>query len=137
MAKSEKSAFQLKILYGEGDAEVVASQAASIQKAGHQVETAVGRKAIEEGARRGGFDLVILGPTLSKNDRHHLPYVIKKTQAATRVLVMHTDGEGHPAVDANLDTGRSIADLVAKIAAMMASGEIAANGLAKGAAAGK
>jgi DNA-binding NtrC family response regulator len=137
MAKSEKSSFQLKILYGEGDAEVLVSQAASIQNAGHQVETAVGRKAIDEAARRGGFDLVILGPTLTKNDRHHLPYVIKKAQAATRILVMHTDGEGHPAVDANIDTGRGIADLVAKIASMMSTGQIASNGLAKGAAVGK
>jgi DNA-binding NtrC family response regulator len=101
MAKSEKSSFQLKILYGEGDAEVLASQAVLIQKAGHQVETAVGRKGIDEAVRRGTFDLVILGPSLTKNDRHHLPYVIKKAQAAIRVLVMHTDGEGHPAVDAN------------------------------------
>jgi DNA-binding NtrC family response regulator len=116
---------------------VLASQAVLIQKAGHQVETAVGRKGIDEAVRRGAFDLVILGPSLTKNDRHHLPYVIKKAQAAIRVLVMHTDGEGHPAVDANLDTGRSIADLVAKIASMMASGEIASNGLAKGAAAGR
>jgi DNA-binding NtrC family response regulator len=137
MAKSEKSSFQLKILYGEGDAEVLASQAVLIQKAGHQVETAVGRKGIDEAVRRGTFDLVILGPSLTKNDRHHLPYVIKKARAAIRVLVMHTDGEGHPAVDANLDTGRSIADLVAKIASMMASGEIASHGLAKGAAAGR
>jgi DNA-binding NtrC family response regulator len=137
MAKSEKSSLQLKILYGEGDAQVIVSQAAFIQKAGHQVETAVGRKAIDEAVRRGGFDLVILGPTLTKNDRHHLPYVIKKAQAAIRVLVMHTDGERHPAVDANIDTGRSIADLVAKIASLMNTGEIASNGLAKGAAAGK
>jgi len=128
---------QIKILYGEGDAQVLVSQAAAIQKAGHQVETAVGRKTIDEAARRGGFDLVILGPTLTKNDRHHLPYVIKKAQAATRILVMHTDGEGHPAVDANIDTGRSIADLVAKIAFLMSTGEIASNRLAKGAAAGK
>ena len=137
MAKSEKSSFQLKILYGEGDPQVLVSQALSIQKAGHQVETAVGRKAIDEAARRGGFDLVILGATLTKNDRHHLPYMIKKAQAATRVLVMHTDGERHPAVDANIDTGRSIADLVAKIASMMSTGEITSNGLAKGAAAGQ
>jgi DNA-binding NtrC family response regulator len=137
MAKSEKSSFQLKILYGEGDAEVVAAQAVSIQKAGHLVETAVGRKGIDEAARRGGFDLVILGPTLTKNDRHHLPYVIKKAQAATRVLVMHTDGERHPAVDANIDTGRSMADVVAKIAGLMAGVETVPHGLAKGAAAGK
>jgi DNA-binding NtrC family response regulator len=137
MAKSEKSSFQLKILYGEGDAEVLASQVVSIQKAGHQVETAVGRKSIDEAVRQGRFDLVILGPTLTKNDRHHLPYVIKKAQTATRILVMHTDGEGHPAVDANLDTGRSMADVVAKIASLMATGEIASNGLAQGAAAGK
>jgi DNA-binding NtrC family response regulator len=137
MAKSEKSSFQLKILYGEGDAEVLASQAVSIQKAGHQVETAVGRKGIDEAVRRGAFDLVILGPTLTKNDRHHLPYVIKKAQAATRVLVMHTDGERHPAVDANIDTGRSMADVVAKIAALMAGSEMVPHGLARGAAAGK
>jgi DNA-binding NtrC family response regulator len=137
MAKSEKSSFQLKILYGEGDAEVLASQAVSIQKAGHQVETAVGRKGIDEAVRRGAFDLVILGPTLTKNDRHHLPYVIKKAQATTRVLVMHTDGERHPAVDANIDTGRSMADVVAKIAALMADSEMVPHGLARGAAAGK
>jgi DNA-binding NtrC family response regulator len=135
MAKSEKS-FQLKILYGEGDAEVVASQAVSIQKAGHQVETAVGRKGIDQAVRRETFDLVILGPTLTRNDRHHLPYVIKKTQS-TRVLVMHTDGERHPAVDANTDTGRSMADVVAKIASLMTSSEIASSGMAKGAAAGR
>ena len=136
MAKSEKSSFQLKILYGEGDAEVVASQAVSIQKAGHQVETAVGRKGIDEAVRRGAFDLVILGPTLTKNDRHHLPYVIKKAQAATRVLVMHTDGERHPAVDANIDTGRSMADVVAKITALLGS-ETAPNVKARSAAAGR
>jgi DNA-binding NtrC family response regulator len=136
MAKSEKSSLQLKILYGEGDAEVLASQAVFIQKAGHQVETAVGRKAIDAAVRRGTFDLVILGPTLTKNDRHHLPYVIKKAQAATRVLVMHTDGERHPAVDANIDTGRSMADVVEKIAALIGS-QAAPHGLARGAAAGK
>ncbi len=136
MAKSEKSSFQLKILYGEADAEVVASQAVSIQKAGHQVETAVGRKGIDEAVRRGTFDLVILGPTLTKNDRHHLPYVIKKAQAATRVLVMHTDGERHPAVDANIDTGRSMADVVAKITALLGS-ETTPQVKARSAAAGK
>jgi DNA-binding NtrC family response regulator len=136
MAKSEKSSFKLKILYGEGDAQVLVSQALAIQNAGHQVETALGRKAIDEAVRHGAFDLVILGPTLTKNDRHHLPYVIKKAQSAIRVLVMHTDGERHPAVDANLDTGRSMADVVAKIAAMT-SGQLPSKGLAKSAAAGK
>jgi len=131
-----KSSSHLKILYGEGDAEVLATQAVSIQKAGHQVETAVGRKAIHEAVRRGTFDLVVLGPTLTRNDRHHLPYVIKKVQP-TRILVMHTDGERHPAVDGNTDTGRSMADVVSKIASLMASAESPQKGVAKGAAAGK
>jgi DNA-binding NtrC family response regulator len=108
---------QLNILYGEGDEEVIASQAASIKKAGHQVTTAIGRKAVEEAIRQGNFDLVVLGPTLSRNDRHHLPYKIKKVNTSTRVLVMHTDGERHPYVDGNTDTGRSIDDLLALIAA--------------------
>ena len=134
MANPDKSS-KLKVLYGEGDAEVLATQAVSIQKAGHQVETAVGRKAVEEALRKQSFDLVVLGPSLTKNDRHHLPYMVKKASRETRVLVMHTDGEHHPAVDGNIDTGRSIEELVAKIAAMWPSTQTSQ--LSKGAAAGK
>jgi DNA-binding NtrC family response regulator len=113
-----KSSSNLKILYSEGDAEVLASQAVSIQKAGHEVIQAVGRKEVEEALRRESFDLVVLGPTLTKNDRHHLPYIVKKSQNGTRVLVMHTDGERHPYVDANLDTGSRFEALLEKIAAL-------------------
>jgi DNA-binding NtrC family response regulator len=112
-----KSTRKLKILYGEGDAKVLADQAVSIEKAGHHVTTATGRKEVLEAMERDAFDLVVLGPTLTKNDRHHLPYMVKKHEG-TMVLVMHTDGERHPAVDANLDTGRSIDALLEKIAAL-------------------
>lgn len=125
MANAAKSSSQLKVLYAEGNAEVLAAQADSIRAAGHQVETALGRKAVEEVLRSSKYDLVVLGPTLSKNDRHHLPYMVKKANEATRVLVMHTDGERHPAVDANLDTGRGIQDVVAKIATMWPRAEAA------------
>jgi len=135
MANAGKST-KLKVLYGEGNAEVLASQAVSIQKAGHTVETAVGRKAVEEAVRKGGFDLVVLGPTLTKNDRHHLPYMVKKASAGTRVLVMHTDGERHPYVDGNTDTGRSIEELIAKIAIIWSQNDTS-QVLSKGAAAGK
>ena len=79
---------------------------------------AEGRQQVQDTLRRDAFDLVILGPTLTKNDRHHLAYMVKKAHAETRVLVMHTDGEGHPAVDANLETGRSIDALLEKIASL-------------------
>jgi DNA-binding NtrC family response regulator len=118
MGNATKSSLKLKVLYGEGDAEVLAAQAVSIQKAGHEVVQAIGRQGVEEELKRGGFDLVVLGPTLTRNDRHHLPYKVKKAHAGTRVLVMHTDGERHPQVDANIETGRSIDELVAKIAEM-------------------
>ncbi len=120
MANTGKSTSKLNILYGEGDAEVLAAQAVSIQKAGHQVVQAIGREGVQEALQRGAFDLGVLGPTLTRNDRHHLPYMVKKAYPGTRVLVMHTDGERHPQVDANLETGRSIDDLVAKIAVMQA-----------------
>jgi DNA-binding NtrC family response regulator len=121
MANPAKVVSKLKFLYSEGDPEVLAAQAAAIQKAGYQVETAPDRKSVLAAVRQSTFDLVILGPTLSKNDRHHLAYMIKKASRATRVLVMHTDGERHPAVDANLDTGCSMEAVLAKIAAMWAS----------------
>ncbi|HWX94389.1 MAG TPA: hypothetical protein VNY29_17300 [Terriglobales bacterium] len=114
-----KSSFKLKILYGEGDAEVLASQAESVQKAGHHVTTALGRKGVEEALNKDAFDLVMLGPTLTRNDRHHLPYMVKKSHPGTRVLVMHADGGRHPYVDTATDTGRSIESILETIAAMM------------------
>ena len=116
-----KSSFKLNILYGEGDLEVVTEQAGSMQKAGHQVTTAVGRKEIEAQLKKGSFDLVILGPTLTRNDRHHLPYMVKKAHKGVRVLVLHADGGRHPYVDAATDTGRSIESILETIASMMAS----------------
>ena len=116
-----KSSFKLNILYGEGDLEVVTEQAGSMQKAGHQVTTAVGRKEIEAQLKKGSFDLVILGPTLTRNDRHHLPYMVKKAHEGMRVLVLHADGGRHPYVDAATDTGRSIESILETIASMMAS----------------
>src|SRR5215471_11940566 len=113
-----KSGAKLKILYGEGDAEVLAAQAVSIKKAGHDVATAEGRKGVTDALRSGQYDLVVLGQTLSRDDRHHLPYMVKKSHPGTRVLVMHTDGSRHPYVDANLDTGTSIEQLLAKISTL-------------------
>jgi DNA-binding NtrC family response regulator len=118
MAKSGK----LKILYGEGDAEVQASTAEAFEKAGHTVEKVVGRKAVEAALKKSGFDLVVLGSTLSRNDRHHLPYMVKKTQAETSVLVMHADGSRHPYVDACTDTGTSIEMVLARIEGMKIAG---------------
>ena len=67
LANPGKSSAKRTILYGEGDAEVLAAQAVSIQKAGHQVETAVGRKGINEAVQKGKFDLVILDTPPSRN----------------------------------------------------------------------
>jgi len=118
MAKAAK----LKILYSEGDAEVLAAQGASMEKAGHSVQQAVGRKAVQEALSKGPFDLVILGPTLSRNDRHHLPYMVKKASAETSVLVMHADGSRHPYVDASTDTGASLETVLARIEGMRIAG---------------
>jgi DNA-binding NtrC family response regulator len=115
-----KSSFKLKILYGEGDAEVLTSQAEAIKKAGHQVSTAEGRKGVEQALKNDAFDLVLLGPTLTRNDRHHLPYMVKKAHEGTRVLVMHADGGRHPYVDVATDTGRSIEAILETISSMIA-----------------
>jgi len=117
---------KLKILYSEGDADVLASQAASIQKAGHHVTTAENRKAVQELLNRDAFDLVILGPTLSRNDRHHLPYMVKKSHEGTRVLVLHADGGRHPQVDAILETGHRMETLLELIAKLQTSDTVLA-----------
>ncbi|MGA1986681.1 MAG: hypothetical protein ABSG72_10465 [Candidatus Sulfotelmatobacter sp.] len=129
MAKSK-----LRILYGEGDEEILTAQAATMEKAGHIVAQAMGRKAVDEALKKTSFDLVVLGATLTRNDRHHLPYMVKKVNSETSVLVMHADGSRHPYVDACTDTGASLESVLNRIESMNISGMIPA---AAGAAAGR
>ena len=117
MAKSK-----LRILYGEGDEDVLKAQAATIEQAGHTVQQALGRKAVDEAIRKGNFDLVMLGGSLTRNDRHHLPYMVKKASTETKVLVMHADGTRHPYVDACTDTGERMENVLNRIEAMNLSG---------------
>jgi len=117
---------RLKILYAEGNEQVLASQTPSIQQAGHEVTTAIGRKPVTDALQRGAFDLVILGSSLTRDDRHHLPYMVKKSKCGARVLVMHADGARHPEVDGNIDSGRPMEELLAKIASML-SEQVAAH----------
>jgi len=109
---------KLKVLYGELNEETLAAQAESLRKAGYQVQPSVGRKGVQEALSSDAFDLVILGPTLTRDDRHHLPYMVKKASKQTKVLVMHTEGSRHPYVDGNIDTGEDMNHLLAKISAM-------------------
>ena len=108
----------IKILYGECDEKVLASHADAIQKAGHHVTTALNRQGVMEELRRDAFDLVILGSTMSKDDRHHLPYMVKKAHEGTKVLVMHA-GTHHHEVDVAVDSGISMVLLLEKIAALL------------------
>jgi DNA-binding NtrC family response regulator len=123
---------KLTILYGEGDEDVLANQAAAIEKAGHTVQKALGRKGIDEALKKSKFDLVVLGASLTRNDRHHLPYMAKKANTETRILVLHADGTRHPYVDGCTDTGASLENVLAKIASMAGAVPVAA-----GAAAGR
>ena len=108
----------IKILYGESDEEVLATQAAVMKKAGHHLTTAVGRQGVQEALRRDAFDLVILGSTLTKDDRHHLPYMVKKSHEGTKVLIMHASSRHHE-VEATIDAGTSMQLVLEKIARVM------------------
>ncbi|MGA8442601.1 MAG: hypothetical protein WB762_18715 [Candidatus Sulfotelmatobacter sp.] len=119
-------AAKVKILYGEGDAEEQVAPATAFEKAGHTVEKAVGRKAVLEALNKSRFDLVVLGPSLTRNDRHHLPYMVKKVQPEAAVLVMHADGSRHPYVDACTDTGASMENVLARIEGMQIAGMMTA-----------
>lgn len=113
---------KLHILYGELDADVLSTQAKALEKAGHTVQQATGRKGVDAALKNSSFDLVVLGATLTRNDRHHLPYMVKKANAETSVLVMHADGSRHPYVDACTDTGADIDHVIARIESMSIAG---------------
>ncbi|MFZ0560214.1 MAG: hypothetical protein WAM43_01315 [Terriglobales bacterium] len=116
-ALQSTAASSIKILYGESDEQTLSAQSAEMTKAGHQVTTALDRKGVTEALRRDTFELVILGATLSKDDRHHLPYMVKKAHAGTKVLVMHA-GTHHHEVDAAIDPSLSMHRILEKIAAL-------------------
>jgi len=121
---------KLKVLYGEGEEEILKQQAGAFEKAGHAVQQAVGRKGVEEALKKNAFDLVVLGATLTRNDRHHLPYMVKKAHAETSVLVMHADGSRHPYVDACTDTGASLETVLTRIEGMKIAGSAASAAVA-------
>jgi DNA-binding NtrC family response regulator len=112
-ATSTKST--IKVLYGESDQEVLSTQASAMKKAGHHVTTAIGRHGVQDALKQDAFDLVILGSTLNKDDRHHLPYMVKKAHAGTKVLVMHGSSRHHE-VDATIDPATSMQLVLEKIA---------------------
>ena len=114
----------IKILYGENDEQVLASQAAEMKKAGHHVTPAIGRQGVLEVLRRDAFDLVILGSTLSKDDRHHLPYMVKKSHEGTKVLVMAAGH--HHEVDATIDANTSMQFVLEKIARLLGEQTVSA-----------
>jgi DNA-binding NtrC family response regulator len=108
----------IKILYAESDEQVLATNAPEMQKAGHHVTTALSRAEVQQQLGRDAFDLVILGSTMSKDDRHHLPYMVKKSHEGTKVLVMHA-GTHHHEVELAVDSGISMMLLLEKIAALL------------------
>ena len=117
-AQQSLSKSTIRILYAESYENTLSCQAAEMKKAGHQVTTAVNRNTFEEALRHRAFDLVILGATLSKDDRHHLPYIVKKSHAATKVLVMHA-GTHHHEVDAVVDSNLSMQRILERITALL------------------
>ena len=74
----------------------------------------------------------MLGATLTRNDRHHLPYMVKKVSTETKVLVMHADGSRHPYVDACTDTGASLESVLNHIDAMNIAGPMRSAAAAAG-----
>jgi DNA-binding NtrC family response regulator len=92
-----------KLLCVEADEKVLKQQVALFTKAGHEVSSALGRKSAEQTMRSIEYDIVVLGHTLSKDDRHHLPYMAKKANQDCAVLVLHNSGHHH-AVDLAMDS---------------------------------
>jgi DNA-binding NtrC family response regulator len=115
--RMSKTGIKLGILYCESDEELLSQQAAAFTQAGHRIVQALGRKVAEDALRKETFDLVLLGATLSKNDRHHLPYMIRKANQSTLILVAHTGGHHHE-VDGTVDGFRGTGAILEKIASM-------------------
>lgn len=102
-AKPAPASPKAKVLYVESDSSVLNLASKLFERAGYIVDHAAGRATAEIALRKGSYDVVILGHTLTKDDRHHLPYMVKKANELTQVMVIHASGK-HPAVDVAIDS---------------------------------
>ncbi len=93
---------KIAVLYCEADPATLSAQTKLFTKAGFAVVPILGRTAMEQAVKAGGFDIAVLGHTLNRDDRHHLPYMVKKAHRQARVVVLHASGK-HPQVDVAVD----------------------------------
>ena len=98
-----KAPAKAKVLYGECDPKVLAQQSALMESEGYEVRQVLGRRGVEEELRQGKYDVVVLGHTMTRDDRHHLPYMAKQVNSDLLVMVIHASGK-HPQVDAVVDS---------------------------------
>ena len=111
--KSTRSAAvsQGKILYCENDVNEMDEQSRVFEGAGYTVERVQGKPAAVEAFRNGTYDAAVLGHTLTKDERHHLAYMAKKSSEETQVLVLHASGK-HPAVDFAIDSRKGAEEVL-------------------------
>jgi DNA-binding NtrC family response regulator len=107
-----------KILNCETDPKVLAAQAQLFARNGYTVENMLGRGAAEQALLSGTYDVVVLGHTLHKDDRHHLAYKAKRSSSDTQVLVLHASGK-HPAVDLAIDSRHGEKAVIAALESLM------------------
>ena len=107
-----------RILNCESDTNVLGEQSQLFERSGYTVENALGRAAAEQALLSGTYDIVVLGHTLHKDDRHHLAYKAKRSSSDTQVLVLHASGK-HPAVDIALDSRYGEKAVIAALESLM------------------
>ena len=105
-------------LYCESDGDVLIAGSKTFERAGYTVERAQGRAAAEHAVQKNSYDVVILGHTLTRDDRHHLPYMAKKLSKHTQVVVLHASGK-HPAVDVAIDSREGEKAVIAALQSVM------------------
>jgi DNA-binding NtrC family response regulator len=107
-----------KILNCESDPNVLSEQSQMFERIGYTVGNALGRAAAEQALLKGTCDIVVLGHTLTKDDRHHLAYKAKKASSDIQVLVLHASGK-HPAVDIAIDSRYGEKAVIAALESLM------------------
>jgi DNA-binding response OmpR family regulator len=114
-----------RILYAENDAAVSAAESKIFEQAGYAVDRALGRAATEQALRANQYDAIVLGHTLTKDDRHHLPYMAKKSNAYAAVMVLHASGK-HPAVDYAMDSRQGDKEVLSALKSLVEQKALAA-----------
>ena len=115
---------QSKLLYVEGDSQLLESRTALFTQHGYDLSTAATLTKALRLFRSFPFDLLVIGHTVAERERTALAAISKRINPKAAVLVMVSENDKQPLGDGWM-TSRNDADILSAVASLLGKRSVA------------